>query len=151
MYLTADFGASNTRVASSFDLKTFKRIEKFKTKESFSEQVALLNNVFLDLSSGQHIDGICIGIAGKLDFKSKKVVKAVNYSPLNGKRFDEIVERRVSTHEVVIENDALLAGLGESVFGAGKKFNVVAYINFKYRCRWRPCRETGNKVVVLSF
>ncbi|MFC1624940.1 ROK family protein [Patescibacteria group bacterium] len=128
MYLTADFGATNTRVASSNDLKSILKIKKFETSPDFDEQVKLLNDTFEKLSKGERVKGICVGSAGTLDQKERKFVRTVNYEVKDGKSFDELLDDRFKDIPLCVENDASLAGLGEAMFGSGKKYEVVAYL-----------------------
>ncbi|MBU1133037.1 ROK family protein [Patescibacteria group bacterium] len=128
MYLTADFGATNTRVASSNDLKSILKIKKFETSPDFNEQVKILNDTFEKLSKGEKIEGICVGSAGTLDQKEKKFLRTVNYGVKDGKYFDDLLDERFKDIPLCVENDASLAGLGEAVFGAGKSFDTVAYL-----------------------
>lgn len=128
MYLTADFGATNTRVASSNDLISILELRKFDTSPDFDEQVKLLNNAFEKLCKDEKVEGICIGSAGTLDQKEKKFVRTVNYGVKDGKKFDDLLDSRFKDVSLYVENDASLAGLGEAIFGTGKEFNSIAYI-----------------------
>jgi glucokinase len=128
MYLTADFGATKTRIASSNDLKSILKIKRFETDPDFNKQVKLLNDTFEKLSKGEKIQGICIGSTGTLDHKEKKFINSINYPAKNGRSFIDLLDDRFKDIKLCIENDAALAGLGEAVFGVGKKYSVVAYL-----------------------
>ena len=144
MYLTADFGATNTRVASSNDLKSILKIKKFETSPDFNEQVKSLNDTFEKLSKDSKVEGICIGSTGTLDRKEKRFLKAVNYPVKDGKSFDDLVDSRFKVVPLCIENDSALAGLGEAVFGSGKEFNVVAYLTLSTGVGGVRVEKNGN-------
>jgi len=69
----------------------------------------------------------CFGFAGNFDQKKEKLIFAPNLKDYENKNLKKDLEKILEC-KVILENDALLAGLGESKFGAGKKFNIFGYI-----------------------
>jgi glucokinase len=97
-------------------------MESFDTPEHFNDAVLILSKY-----KKRTIGKIAGGIAGVLDKSKDKLLCSPNLQgwiniPIK-KRLEEIFET-----QVVLENDAALAGLGEVVFGAGRGSKIVAYI-----------------------
>ena len=128
MYITIDLGGTNTRVASSIDLKSFNNISKFKTHKNLNKQISYLEQEIYKLSNNHEINGICLGVPGILDRVSKVYVKLPNYTVLNNLKFKDILADTLQKNTLYVENDAVLAGLGEAEFGVGKDFKSFFYI-----------------------
>lgn len=67
------------------------------------------------------------GFAGMLDEKREKLIYAPNLKDFENKNLKRDLEKILET-EVILENDATLAGLGEGKYGVGKNFDVFGYI-----------------------
>lgn len=128
MYISIDLGRSTTRVASTTDLQKIYKIEKFPTDTNFEKQVKLITDAVYDVADNDHINGVALGVPGVLDHKSKKFVVSANYPVLNGLAFNSLLPESIKNSKLVVENDAVLGGLGEAYFGAGKDFDVIAYL-----------------------
>jgi len=128
MYISVDLGGTNTRVASSKDLKNIISVERVHTEQN----VALEKKVILDaigkLSAGEKIERTCIGIPGMVNKKNRKFNKIPNVPSLTGLSYEELFNSQIDPGVLMVENDAALAGLGEAVLGAGKNYDVVAYL-----------------------
>lgn len=127
MYLVIDLGGTNTRVASSKNLKTIYKEEKFSSQNTVEKQRVLVSQAISKVSDGV-LCCICLGVPGTIDRKAKKFIKLPNYPPLDGHSFEDLFDEKSKISNLVVENDATLAGLGEAVFGAGKEYEVVSYI-----------------------
>lgn len=129
MFVSIDIGKSNTRIASSKDLKTIQKIEKFPTNPSLTEQKKILKDLIYKVSEGEQVKAICIGMSGLLDRVSKTFYKINTYPELNKMPFQLFLQDIFTGNpQVVIENDALLAAYGEALRGSGKEFDIVAYL-----------------------
>lgn len=128
MYISIDFGNTNTRVASSLDLNSFNNIRKFRTSMNLEEQKSFLNEAIKDVSNNLEVSFIGMGIHGMINKSSKKFVKMPNYSSLDGKKFTELFDNKYDLSRIFVENDATVAGLAEAQNGAGKNYSVVTYL-----------------------
>ena len=128
MYISIDLGGSNTRVASTKDLKEILEIIKVQTEQNIDLERSIINSSIEKLVGDQEIKGVCLGVPGFVNKKERKFEKIVNVPSFSGFSFDEIIGNIVAPERILAENDASLAGLGESVLGAGKNFDVVAYL-----------------------
>jgi len=127
MYISIDLGGTKTRVASSKNLKDIYQETIFDTKQDIKDEKKELAQAIASVSSGEKIEGVCVGIPGLLDQENKKFGIIPNIRALSNLNFDEFVGKEISEN-IIFENDAALAGLGEAVHGAGKNHSVVAYL-----------------------
>jgi glucokinase len=78
------------------------------------------------ISSGEKIEAISLGVAGTLD-KVGVLARSPHLPDWVGKPIKEKIEEKTGA-KVFIQNDSALVGLGEAVKGAGKGFEIVVYI-----------------------
>lgn len=85
-----------------------------------------INNLLNSLSNSKVIEGIGIGIPGSID----SINGIVTFSPNLGWKDLHIVEllKKSLKMPIKVTNDANAAALGESFFGAGKKYNDLVMI-----------------------
>ena len=72
-----------------------------------------------------HPEIIVIGIAGSLNQEKTGLIAAPNLGSWEGK---DIKKTLKTDAKIYIENDTALVGLGEATAGAGRNYQVVAYI-----------------------
>jgi glucokinase len=128
MYLLFDIGGSSIRFAVSADGKTLEdRPIKVATPMDFEQAMALFKEVGGKLSNGKPILAMAGSVAGAKNREKSKLV----YSPHLEDWVDKPLKQRLSdlfNCPVYLENDAALAGLGETVYGAGSKDEIVVYV-----------------------
>lgn len=100
-----DMGATNTRVAL-VDAGKFREVLKRPTPENMDEWAGYLLTMISEVTNGEEANVIVGGVASVRGF--------------------EILTKTLP--HARIYNDALMAGLGEAVYGAGKDRKVVGYI-----------------------
>ena len=128
MYLSIDLGRSTTRVASTTDLQKIHKVAKFPTDTNFEKQIKHITDAIYDVSDNDHVNAIALGVPATLDKKSKKFIACANYPVLAGLPFNSLLPESLRNSKLIVENDALLGGLGEAYFGAGIEFNIVSYL-----------------------
>lgn len=128
MYISIDLGKSNTRVASTADLKEIYKIVKFSTNDDLEAQKKMIADAIAEVSEGQTIEAIALGVPGAFDNVNKKFTKMANYPILNGIGFAGLFPENLKETKVLVENDAALGALGEAYFGSGKDKNITAYL-----------------------
>ncbi len=126
MIISLDIGATKTICALIDD--NFKIIKKIKiaTQTEKNKDFVLQNiSEIIKKIWNKKVKKICIGFAGKTNSKKGIIIKAINFS----KDFKNISFKKNLEKEfkipVFLGNDAQCFTLGESVFGAGKNFNIV--------------------------
>lgn len=124
-YILFDIGGTNTRIAVSEDLKSFKTPEKFKTPKKFDEGMAEMVRAVEEMDV-KKIDGIAGGIRGTLNHDNTELVMDYTLTDWLEQPLLKTLEKKLGS-TVILENDAALAGLGEAHFGAGKDHEIVVY------------------------
>ncbi len=115
------------RVAAA-DGKALQNIVIVETPKSFADAMSLLGQLASQASLGKKVDMVCGGVAGSFDQKKEKIVHSPNLSLWNGKNISGAIKKALKAKKVFLENDTAFVGLGEAVYGAGKKKPIVAYI-----------------------
>jgi len=113
------------RLAVSKDGKRIGKIKIVQTPKDFSRATKLFKEIAFELTGTKKITAVVGGIAGVMDKERTKLV--AGNIPWSNKPLKREMERQL-TAPVIIENDAALAGLGETVYGAAKGYPVVVYI-----------------------
>jgi predicted NBD/HSP70 family sugar kinase len=128
MYLLFDIGGSSIRFAISKDGKSLEdRPVKVDTPQDFEKAIALFKEMGNKLSQGQPILAMAGSVAGAKNREKSKLI----YSPHLQDWVDKPLKERLSdlfNCPVYLENDAALSGLGETVYGAGSKDEIVVYV-----------------------
>ena len=127
MFISIDIGGTNTRIASSKNLKTIEKKEKFFTLKNFDSGMEKTINTVEKIIKEKSIRAIIVGLPGVIDKKKQKLVKAPNLKNWVNKPIVDLLSKKFKC-PVFVENDTALGGLGEAVFGAGKKYQIIAYL-----------------------
>lgn len=97
------------------------------TPKEYEKGIEAIKTAAHGLLGGAAPYGLALGLAGTISRDKKKLVSGPN---LAGWVEKSIVEdlKKVFNVPVFIENDAVMAGLGEAHHGAGRGFSIVAYM-----------------------
>lgn len=126
MYILFDIGGTHIRVAGSKDGLTFSEHKRVRTPASFTDSVELFRTTVREVALGEKIEAVGGGIAGVIDFNTKRLVYSPHLSDWVMKPLEELGAS--FSPNFFVENDAAIAGLGEAVFGGGRGDKIVAYI-----------------------
>lgn len=127
MFLVLDIGGTNTRIALSEDGQILTSTKVVPTEKDFESEIRLISQIAQELTAGQKIEAAAGGVAGTLDKEKSLLLSSPHLASWIQKPLKEELGQTFETG-VYLENDAHLGGLGEAVFGAGKGFNIVAFI-----------------------
>lgn len=127
MYLLFDIGSTNMRLGLS-DGKRLLRYVSAPTPPKFEEGISQFAQMAITLNSPEKIKKAIGGISGPLD-KSKSILTDSFLKNWVSKPIKREIQK-ICKAPVTLTNDAQLAGLGESNYGAGKKHKIVAYLTF---------------------
>lgn len=127
MHFLFDIGGTKTRLGVSEDANTVTDYSIVDTPTDFETAMKLYQETATQIISGRHVENAAVGIAGVLDKEKKILVKSPNLSTWENKPLGKGLQQILGC-EVVLENDAGLAGLGEVFFGAGRNTSIVTYI-----------------------
>lgn len=125
MYISIDIGGTNTRLASSKDLVKIDEIQKFPTPKNLDVLQSIIDKF---ISEQSNIQKISLGVAGVIDKSINKIIYCPHISYLSKINVLDILPSNIKPEQIILENDATLAGLGEATRGSGRGFNRVAYI-----------------------
>lgn len=133
MYISIDLGGTNTRIASSSDLKSIECVTKFPTNKDLDVELSLISNGLATVTNSKitkisHVKAISLGIPGVIDFKNGSFHKVPHYAQLNDKPYNFLMPASFKATKMLAANDAALAGYAEAIHGAGAKFASVAYL-----------------------
>lgn len=131
MYLLFDIGGTKTRIALSRDKKEIRKddVVIIPTNPSFKKAIDEIESVALSLSNKEKFSAVAGGIGGPIDKEKSKLVYSKKPTLMHwvNKNLAKAFREKFGC-PIFLEDDAALAGLGEAVFGAAKKFEIVAYI-----------------------
>jgi len=124
MKLTLDIGGTNIRAGFFSGDGTLMRKEKTSTPTQYEEGIQKI----YQLAKNEGVNAIAIAIAGVLDKAKGVIITSPNLTDWVGKPMVADIAKKFALPEVVLENDAAAAALGEAHFGAGKEKHIIVYI-----------------------
>lgn len=128
MYLLFDIGGTKMRLAISADGANFNEPKIVATPKDYNESISVLKKTALELSLGSKITAVSGGLAGLLNKQRTTLVYSPYLKDWVKKPILEDLEK-IFECPVYLENQAAVVGLGEATHGAGRGFNIVAYIS----------------------
>lgn len=127
MYLLFDIGGTKTRIALSSDRESFEEPYIFETPEDFDQGMKAFAMVVSKVASGKNIEKTAGGIRGVLNKEKSELINDSRLKGWVGKPLKKNLQD-IFGSVVFLENDTAMIGLGEAVSGAGRGFNIVAYL-----------------------
>ncbi len=124
MKIIFDIGGTNTRISFIKDGK-IGEVFKISTPQNLESFKDLIVESIKKISGKENIESIVGGVAGVL--MNGKIINSPNLKNWNGFEIQSFLQKHFCEKSFVY-NDADLAGLGESVYGAGRGISIVAYI-----------------------
>ncbi len=136
MYLLFDIGGTKTRIAQSRDPVSFDEPVVFLTPQDFEEAMALYKKTVMELMSTSPqpspghervVHAVAGGVPG-IRSKEGALIYSPNLRGWEGRQLRGRLQEALGAQELLLENDASLVGLGEAMTGAGKGYDIVAYV-----------------------
>ena len=127
MYLVFDVGGTTMRVAGSPDRRVLGDMSAGPTPKKYKQGVAALIEKLRWASGNKPIVRTGGGIAGVVEQKKGLLLASPNLPDWVEKPLKNDLEKGLGC-QVVLENDAAVAGLGEATVGAGRRKSIVAYL-----------------------
>jgi len=127
MYLLFDIGGTKTRLAYSADGTTFGEYVKFDTPKDFDEGIEKIKAEKEKLCLGKEVIAAGGGVAGPMNREKTMLVNSPNLSGWNTKPVKDALSDAFGV-PAYIENDSAIVGLGEACAGAGRGYEIVAYM-----------------------
>lgn len=160
MFISIDVGGTNTRVASSRNLRDIEATETFPSQKILGDEKKLITQAIAKLTGNTKIEAIAFGVAGIVDKEKCFIEKSPNYKAINEINVKDLFGN-VGQIPIYCGNDSEIACLGEAVLGAGVGYRSVAYLSLgtgvggayiENKQISKPARffEPGHQVVDLS-
>ena len=127
MHILADIGGTKMRLAATVDRQVFTEPLILTTPQGYDEALALLCRSIHDLSRGEAMEKIVIGLPVLLSRDKRSIEDAKNIPEWKDRSFAQDIEESLKTR-VHLENDVALVALGEAVHGAGKGSKKIVYL-----------------------
>ncbi|PID99769.1 MAG: hypothetical protein CSA81_14580 [Acidobacteria bacterium] len=133
MFLLFDIGGTKTRVAAVEKDATVINEDQFlifPTPELFDDGVEQIVNAAWELTGKKKLEAGCGGVGNPLNQAKSALINSSGkkvFIDWDQKPLRATLEKSLDC-EIFLENDALLGGLGEAVFGAGKGTSLVGYL-----------------------
>lgn len=121
MYISIDIGGTTTRSAALpflENITNFSKIE-FKNTHQFNSDFSSLIDSIQKLSS-ENVTAIGIGTAGELDQTKSMIIHSQNVPGYQGKPLKQMLSD-IFHCPIYMDNDAIVAALGEAFYGSGVK------------------------------
>ena len=128
MFISIDVGGTNTRVASSRNLRDIDVIETFPSQKILDEEKKLITQAITKLAGNNKIEATAFGVAGIVDKEKCFIKKSPNYKTINEINVKDLLGD-VGQMPIYCGNDSEIACLGEATLGAGAGFRSVAYLS----------------------
>ena len=119
-----DIGGTNTRI-SSIDGNKLGNVLKIDTPTDLENAKKIIIESIRKIADGRKIESIIGGMPGIV--KDGELINAPNVRNWNGFDIRSFLQENFC-EKIFIYNDADLAGLGESIYGAGRGKEIVGYI-----------------------
>lgn len=127
MIIIGDIGGTHMRIAVSDTPGSFEEPILHDTPQDFVSACALFAQATKDAARGRSITRGIIGIAGLISDDHTTLVRSPHLRDWEGRDIARAFGEQLGA-PVYIENDAMLGGLGEAHYGAGKDASVLAYL-----------------------
>lgn len=121
-FVGVDIGGQTTRVGT-FDTRGQLRVISFPTEKEFATECECIAQAVRHLVP-RGVKRVAVGSPGPLDWRRKRLLGKTPNLPWASVRFDQL-EKLVGC-EVLVDNDADVAGLGEALLGAGRGKQFIA-------------------------
>ena len=127
-YLLFDIGATETRLAYAHTARSFEApliVPTDPRVNGFDRVIEHMRAVV----AGRPVKQVAGGLAGSIDRKQGRMLRAPNLPLWNGLEFTKIVRHEFKA-PVRLENDTAVVGLGEASNGAGRGADIMVYLTF---------------------
>lgn len=127
MYVVFEIGGSNMRIGFSNDGKSLANSKIIVAPQDFEEGMTLIQKIAREFCGNEKILGVAGGIAGPLSKDKSQLSNSAHLPLWVGKPFKKKLEEQFNA-KVVLDNDCVMAALGEYFYGAGKGSRIMAYV-----------------------
>jgi len=129
MYLGIDVGATNIRVGlfqKGISLKLLDT-KSFPVSNSFDQSIKNIVNASKELGKGGRLFGVGSTLNGIVDANKGLILDCANLKGWIGKPFAHTLQKQLGV-KVRVDNDMVIAALGEYLYGKGKRRDKFMYV-----------------------
>lgn len=125
-FLLLDIGGTKTRlgVSNGHEVEKIVTIQTAKNFERAMRDIAAATKKL----TKQKIAGVVAGLPGGMNTGGQTLMAAPNLKAWIGKPIGASFAKMFRTKKIILENDANLAALAEALYGAGRGYQIVAYL-----------------------
>ena len=127
MYLLFDIGGTHTRLAVADEQGSPTDLRTFNTALTFEQGLKDFSSRAAELARGQRFQAAAGGFPGPFGRLKKDPLAAYNLPGWLNKPLKQTLQRELGC-DIYLENDAALSALGEANFGAGRGYEIIAYL-----------------------
>lgn len=127
MYLVFDTGGTKMRMAFSPDGETLEDPKIFRTPQDFREGMQTFAANARELARGRPIKAVAGSTPGVFNEDYSVLITSPNMPDWDNRPIKQELEK-ITGAPVYLENDTSMVGLGEVMQGAGRGYDIVAYI-----------------------
>jgi len=115
------------RVAEAQSGQKLGEVRTRATPKDFKEGISALRSLAEEIAEGKKIGKVSGCVPGTFNRDRRTIFRSPNLSDWEGKPLLSSLEAAFGT-QILLDNDAALAGLGEAHFGSGRGFRTVMYL-----------------------
>ncbi len=127
MYLVFDIGGTKMRLAVSPDGANLSQPVVMQTPDTFEEGMKRFEEMCNSVAQGITIKKVAGGMTGVFSRRRHELLMSPHLPKWSGNPVKHRLEQ-ITGAEVHFENDTAMVGLGEALLGAGRGYDIVAYI-----------------------
>lgn len=143
MYILLDIGGTKTRIARSDNLVEFGTPSILETPQNFDDGITLIRDEVKRIVGGDTLEAVAVGIAASPNREKTEILGGgPNITDWLGKPLKERLEGALDA-PVSIENDTVMGGLAQIVYGPAKGKEIVVYMTVSTGVG--GCRFVGGK------
>ncbi|NTV31188.1 ROK family protein [candidate division WWE3 bacterium] len=128
MYIVFDVGGTKMRIGYSVNGAQLAQVETVPTPYDFPTALEMFSRIVKRLTNGSPVKAAVGGLPGPLSADKSRLIAAPNLPLWVHQPIKERLSELLLTNDIYLENDTALVGLGEAQRGAGKGYDIVAYL-----------------------
>jgi glucokinase len=128
MIILFDIGGTRMRIAGTIDGKEFSQPLITLTPQNFEDGMALFKKTIEEIACGEKIEYIFGGITGILNSDGSTLLASPHLLGWANKPLRKSMEDMTGGAIVRLENDSVMVGLGEAIYGAGRGGGILVYV-----------------------
>ena len=128
MHIIADIGGTKMRIVGTRNMREFSGEPRYiDTPHEYREGCAVLAGAMRDISQGEKIEKVLIGIRGSIARDRASMTDRSVLVDWSRRPLAHDIQDAISAESATLFNDVTLNSIGEAVYGAGTGAPIVVY------------------------